>query len=255
MHKYRVGCSNIGAAAAESICASAPWLTYLGVASDRPSAYVQLKQEILTGVLRPGAALNETDLAERYGVSRTPVREALMRLDHDRVVERQRRGYQVRVVSPEEILEIYEARSIIEGAAAAAAAERHTATDRVRISAANNRYQELDDTDPVARVQANVDFHASIWAASHNRAFADLLERLNLQFLRFPNTTLTYPGRWDKSKKEHQELTDAILRRQPTLASELARLHTDAAGNVRAQIWEDEISQGRGDSGHSLFTE
>lgn len=223
--------------------------------SDRPSAYVQLKQEILTGVLMPGAALNETELADRYGVSRTPVREALMRLDHDRVVERQGRGYQVRIVSPEEILEIYEARSIIEGAAAAAAAERHTATDRVRMSATNKRYQELDDPDPVARVQANVDFHAAIWEASHNRAFADLLERLNLQFLRFPNTTLTYPGRWEKSKKEHQELTDAILRRQPTLANELARLHTDAAGNVRAQIWEDEISESRGDSVYNLFAD
>lgn len=225
------------------------------MATDRPSAYVLLKQEILTGALRPGEYLKETKLAERFGVSRTPVREALMRLDHDRVVERNRRGYQVRIITPEEILEIYEARSIIEGAAAAAAAERHTATDRVHINAANNRYQELDVSDPVARVQANVDFHATIWEASHNRAFADLLGRLNLQFLRFPNTTLTYPGRWEKSKKEHQALTDAILSRQPALASELARLHTDAAGTVRTQIWEDEINNDRSESDHSLFTE
>lgn len=224
-------------------------------ASDRPSAYMRLKQDILTGVLTPGAALSEADLAQRYGVSRTPVREALMRLDHDKVVERQRRGYRVRVLSPEEVLEIYEARSVIEGAAAAAAAERHTATDRVRITAANRHYQELDDPDPVLRVQANVDFHSTIWVASQNRAYADLLERLNLQFLRFPNTTLTYPGRWEASKHEHQELTEAILKRQPALASELARLHTESAGQIRERQWEEELTREGIHSSHDLLAE
>lgn len=225
------------------------------VSHDRPSAYVRLKEEILTGILLPGAPLNETDLAERYEVSRTPIREALMRLDHDRVVERQRRGYRVRIVSPEEVLEIYEARSVIEAAAAAAAADRHTPTDRIRLSAANSRYQELEDPDPIARVQANVNFHATIWEASHNRAYADVLERLNLQFLRFPNTTLTFPGRWEQSQKEHQELTDAILRRQAGLAGELARLHTEGASTVRVRVWEAEINQDPAQIGHDLLSD
>lgn len=154
-----------------------------------------------------------------------------------------------------DVLEIYEARPVIEAAAAAAAAERHTPTDRIRLSAANSRYQELTDPDPIARVQANVDFHATIWEASHNRAYADVLERLNLQFLRFPNTTLTFPGRWEQSQKEHQELTDAILRRQAGLAGELARLHTEAASTVRVGVWEAEINQDPTQIGHDLLSD
>jgi DNA-binding GntR family transcriptional regulator len=92
----------------------------------RVDIYQQLREAIVTGVLSADAPLTELSLAAQYKVSRTPVREALRRLEQDGLVERGPRGMKVRGRSPEEILEIYEVRITLEGAAARAAAERRT---------------------------------------------------------------------------------------------------------------------------------
>ena len=98
-------------------------------------AYERLKNAIITGELGPGTHLVESSLARLCQVSRTPVREALTRLEQDGLVHQGARGLVVRERSPEEILDIYETRIVLEATAARLAAERHTALDASASSA------------------------------------------------------------------------------------------------------------------------
>src|SRR5437016_3803193 len=92
-----------------------------GRTRDRVSPYEQLVRAITSGDLPPGSPLIEVALAERFGVSRTPVREALTRLEQDGLVARGDLGLVVREITPEEILDIYDVRIVLEGRAASTA--------------------------------------------------------------------------------------------------------------------------------------
>lgn len=202
--------------------------------------YDKLRGEIVAGNLEAGASLSEAALASRYGTSRTPVREALRRLEQDGLVERGDRGMRVRTRSPEEILEIYEVRITLESNAAAAAAHRHTDFDLIRIRRAQLAMDATVETDPAAMAATNRAVHEAIWAASHNGTLVDLLTRLNNHLSRYPATTLALPGRWEEARKEHDAIIQAIAARDGERAAELARGHMCRARELRLQIWASE---------------
>ena len=202
--------------------------------------YQRLKSSILEGELHPGMVLTEFQIAEAHGVSRTPVREALTRLQQDGLVERGERGLVVRERSPEQILDIYEVRILLEGAVAAVAAERHNSFDKIRLENALRRADGLDTDNVSGLVRANRTFHEAVWTASHNDAMIDLLSRLNLHVGRYPATTLAYPGRWHVACGEHRNIADAILARDSERAEILAREHFTAARDIRLKLWADD---------------
>jgi DNA-binding GntR family transcriptional regulator len=202
--------------------------------------YASIRGDILSGKLRAGAPLVELSVAERYGVSRTPVREALLRLEHDGLVERRSQGMVVRERSPEEILEIYEARIALEGAVAAAAARRRTVLDLAKIRRAHELMAKETPTDPSVAMRVNQSFHVAVWAAGHNATMVDLLTRLEAHLARYAGTTLLYPGRWEAAVAEHEQLTAAIERQDPAEAERLAREHFDHASEVRLEIFARE---------------
>lgn len=204
--------------------------------------YEGLRAAIVSGEYDAGEPLVEVVLAERYGTSRTPVREALRRLEQDGLVERGDRGMRVRTRSPEEILEIYEARIPLEATAAGAAAERRTELDLVRIRRAAAKMGETATDDAHAMATANRVVHETIWAASHNGTLVDLLTRLNNHLTRYPATTLAAPGRWDAALGEHTEIIAAIERQDREAASELARDHMTRARDIRLTIYADEAA-------------
>lgn len=204
--------------------------------------YDRLRAGIVTGEYEPGAPLVELTLAEHYGTSRTPVREALRRLEQDGLVERGDRGMRVRTRSPEEILEIYEVRIPLEATAAAAAAERRTDLDLMRIHRAEAKMAETSSSDPNAMASANRLVHEAIWAASHNGTIVDLLTRLNNHLTRYPATTLAVEGRWEEALQQHDEIISAIEKRDRDRAAELARMHMTRARDVRLQIYREEVS-------------
>lgn len=204
--------------------------------------YEGLRAAIVSGEYDAGEPLVEVVLAERYGTSRTPVREALRRLEQDGLVERGDRGMRVRTRSPEEILEIYEARIPLEATAAGAAAERRTDLDLVRIRRAAAKMGETATDDAHAMATANRVVHEAIWAASHNGTLVDLLTRLNNHLTRYPATTLAAPGRWDAALGEHTEIIAAIERQDRESASELAREHMTRARDIRLTIYADEAA-------------
>jgi DNA-binding GntR family transcriptional regulator len=204
--------------------------------------YEQLRNAIVDGALTADTPLTELSLASKYKVSRTPVREALRRLEQDGLVQRGPRGMRVRGRSPEEILEIYEVRTTLEGAAARAAAERRTDFDLLRMEQVHAAMVAAPRDDPERMASANRRFHESIWAMSHNATLIDLLMRLHSHLIRYRETTLTYPDRWDAVLKEHQQLIEAIRAGDREAAGRIAEEHMIAARNVRLQMYAEDES-------------
>jgi DNA-binding GntR family transcriptional regulator len=206
----------------------------------RADPYEMLKQAILSGELAAGQQLVETVLATWCGVSRTPIREALLRLEQDGLAYRSIHGLAVRERSPEEILDLYETRIVLEAMAGRVAAERRTDHD-VRLLRWNlQRGAEVSDDDSDGMVAANEDLHKAVWHASHNDSLMDLLERLHLHLARYPGTTLSSPGRWGTALAEHAELVDAIERRDADGAHAIAQGHFLEARDIRLALFAKE---------------
>lgn len=180
----------------------------------------------------------ELALGEWCGVSRTPVREALSRLEQDGLVSRTERGMAVTERTPEEILDIYETRIALEATAARMAAVRHGVLDRARLERLLVAVERVDVRDHQAMADSNRAFHRAVWASTRNRSLIDLLDRLHLHLLRYPVTTLTAPGRWEQTLVEHRVLFQAICDRDPLAASAAAERHFTAARDVRLALWE-----------------
>jgi len=210
------------------------------LAQKRTSPYDRIKQAILSGDLPPDEQLVESVLAEWCEVSRTPIREALTRLEQDGLVGRGEHGLIVRARSHEEILDLYDTRIVLESHAAAVAAERRTSHDVLmmrRVAEISNR---VSSTDQWTLAEANREFHRTIWHASHNVSLIDLLERLNMHLGRYPATTLAYPGRLVAADHEHVDLVEAIEARDHVRAAAISSQHFTAAREIRLRIWEAE---------------
>lgn len=199
--------------------------------------YEKIKNAILSGELKPGQAMVELSLAEWCNVSRTPIREALGRLQQDGLVERGDRGWVVHETSPEQILDIYETRISLEGTAARLAAERRTTHDLLAMRRIASRMEE-EPAEAAAKATLNAQFHQSVWRASHNESLIDLLERLSMHLGRYPATTLAYPGRWGSANTEHNGIITAISNRDSEKAEKLASAHFTAARDIRLKLWE-----------------
>jgi DNA-binding GntR family transcriptional regulator len=201
-----------------------------------------LKQAILSGELKAGQSLVETSLATWCQVSRTPIREALRRLEQDGLIERSDRGLVVRERSPQEILDIYETRIALEATAGRMAAERRTDHDVRLLRRLYERSNEIASDNIAGIVEANRQFHRTVWNASHNDSLLDLLERLNLHLARYPETTLAAPGRWQNACHQHGLLVDAIEKRDSEGAYKIALEHFVDARDIRLTLFADEAS-------------
>jgi DNA-binding GntR family transcriptional regulator len=208
--------------------------------SEQRSPYETVRDGILDGTFPGGSQLVELTIAERCGVSRTPVREAFTRLEQEGLAERGSRGLVVRVRSPEEILDIYETRIALEATAARLAAERHTEIDRVRLERALAIYERTDVGKPKQLATANDQFHQTVWQASRNESLTRLLNVLRMQLARYPETTLAFPGRGYESKGEHRMIFEAIVAGDDEKAAALAEQHFRRARDIRIALWGTE---------------
>lgn len=198
------------------------------------SVYRRIREAILLGELTPGQALSEKALGDEFGASRTPVREALHRLEIETLVERAGRSLRVRETSPEEILDIYYVRISLEGAAAKGAADRANELDIARMKVAAQRLKSANC--PAERAQENLKFHEAMWAASHSPTLIDLLERLNVHLIRYPRTTFEREERWREAVQEHDSILNAVINRNGELAQKFAESHMTAARDVRLEM-------------------
>ncbi|WP_405784234.1 GntR family transcriptional regulator [Streptomyces sp. NBC_01378] len=212
---------------------------------DRDAVFEQLRVEILDGTLPAGHPLREVALAERFGLSRTPIRDALSRLEQTGLAVRGKRGLLVKRVDPETVVQVYSLRILLEEDAAGQAAEARTINDLLRLEALTQRDRALGSSiSDQQMIRSNMEFHETVWRSTHNDVLVDLLERLTGHLIHDPGTTLAVGDRWSESLDEHEELADAIAQRDGQRARKAARKHFSRAlelriGLLRQAILED----------------
>lgn len=198
----------------------------------REIVFETLREAIINGVLEPGERLMEIQLAEEMGVSRTPVREAIRKLELENfVVMIPRKGAYVAGVSHKDIADVFEIRSALEGLAAGLAAERATEEEieeMKKILLTHDR----DDMSLEDIVSTDTDFHALVYKASRNERLVQILENLREQIQRFRATSLSVPGRLKDAISEHQAIVEAIARQDGEEAQALATAHIMNAENI-----------------------
>jgi DNA-binding GntR family transcriptional regulator len=200
-------------------------------ASER--AYRALKQLILDNQLGPGSLLLELEAAERLGMSRTPVREAMIRLEQEGLVAiRPRHGMRVLPLSPDDMLEIYEVLTGLEAMAAALAARRGAkpATLRAMRQAVEDMDRALARDDLKGWAMADERFHALLVEASGNRRLIAMAEQLWDQAHRARMSTLALRPKPTESNRDHAMLVDAIEKGDPGRAADIHHRHREQAG-------------------------
>lgn len=172
-----------------------------------------LEGEILTHRARPGQKLDEEALATRFGLSRTPVREALKGLASNGLVElRPYQGAFVAQLTPILIIEMIEVMSVIEAACAKLAAKRHTVDDRQAILSAQAQCEEASVTiNPIKFFALNALFHDCIYQASHNNFLQTQARTLTQRLEPYRRQISYHPGLIEKSNREHRKIIDAIF--------------------------------------------
>jgi DNA-binding GntR family transcriptional regulator len=206
---------------------------------DRPDVqaiYESLRAEIVSGVIPAGSPVREVALASRFGVSRTPVREVLRRLQHDRLLVPGARGLQVRAIDPQEVVQVYDMRILLEAEAARQAARARTAVDLALLEGLLGRDRALESADDETRAATNLEFHSAVWAACHNAVLQDLLQRLVVHLVRAPRSTLADDARWREALDEHAMLLDAIRAGHAERAAEVATQHMRTAREIRLTL-------------------
>lgn len=196
------------------------------------TVYKQLLSEIRMGSLLPGARLRETELAERLSTSRTPVREALRRLEADGLVTHApRQGVTVRGLEHGEVVELYEMRAVLEGTAARLAARVALPVEIDELAAINAELAEVGSG--ASAQETNRQFHRMLLETARNRYLVRSMNTLQKTLLILGPTTLAEPGRQAAAVSEHGAVIEAIAARDGGAAEQAMRAHIAAALKAR----------------------
>jgi DNA-binding GntR family transcriptional regulator len=200
-----------------------------------PDAYAALHAAIVAGELSPGERLIEEELAERLGLSRGAVRGAILRLGHEGLVVRERnRGARVRRFTPDEAIEILEARAALESLAAGYAALRRTEAEARELEKLIADMERLHaEGELLAMSERNAVLHRRILEISGHAVAHDICSRLHSQVVRFQFRTVLAPGRPQRSIVEHGRIVAAIVAGDRVGAEDAMRAHlTNVAGTL-----------------------
>ncbi|MFU8777186.1 MAG: GntR family transcriptional regulator [Roseovarius sp.] len=203
-------------------------------------AYSLILEAIDVGIFKPGDRLVESDLAERFGVSRTPIREALQRLETQSMLTRDGRSLIVSSLDYNQLAELYVVRAELEGLAAELAA-RHATPEEVRVL----RDMVEDDRAllgrPVDLARANRRFHKQIHLASHNRFLVQQLDLVHRSMALLATTSLAAIGRDEDALREHDAIVSAIEAHDGAGAAQALRDHISKAFVTRLKLDSGEV--------------
>lgn len=209
-------------------------------ASAADYAYATLRREIVEGRFAPGRRMREIELAQRLGISRTPTRQALSRLELEGLLAlRPRAGLVVSVLDMDAVEELYEMRAALEGAAAGMAARHASPRDLALLTRLLDEETGLG-SEPMNLYRHNRELHEAIHMAAHNRYLEKSLHALHDAIALLGPTTLAATGRPVVAHAEHAAIVKAIAERDDALADRLARAHILGALDVRRAILERE---------------
>lgn len=200
-------------------------------------AYRRIRAAIQAGELKPGERLREMELAESIGLSRTPVREALARLESEGlVIHDASRGIMVAELDYSMVTELYYMREVLEGTAARLTAQHASEVEVSILEDLCRQYEAaIQDGDETALAASNRRFHDTMYRCSHNRYLVNMLTVLHDALSLLGSTTLRSPERAAETLKEHQAVVDAVKGRDPDAAEIALRAHIRAAQKVRMQ--------------------
>ncbi|MFZ7104739.1 MAG: GntR family transcriptional regulator [Peptococcaceae bacterium] len=197
----------------------------------REIVFETLRDAIINQVLRPGERLMEIQLAEEMGVSRTPVREAIRKLELEGfVVMVPRKGAYVAGISMKDIHEVFEVRAALEALAASLAAERITEEELEEME--RRLVKEAEETELNnlrSIVEIDTSFHDLVYKAARNSRLVYFVNHLQEQLQRFRSASLARPGRSRTALEEHKKIVEALGERDGKVAEQLAREHIDNA--------------------------
>ncbi|WP_375261806.1 GntR family transcriptional regulator [Palleronia sp.] len=198
-------------------------------------AYRLILEAIDEGIYKPGDRLVENELAERFGVSRTPIREALQRLETQSLLTRDGRSLIVSSLDHNQMAELYAVRTELEGLAAELAA-RHATAEELRVL---RRMIEEDRTrldDPHALSRSNRRFHKQIHLASHNMFLVQQLDLVHRSMALLATTSLAVEGRGEDALAEHDAIVSALEARDGQAARRALCAHISTAYETRLRL-------------------
>lgn len=214
----------------------------------RELVFESLREAILNQQLEPGERMMEIQMAEEMGVSRTPVREAIRKLELEGlVVMVPRKGAYVAGLSLKDVADVFEIRRALEGLAAELAVDRITDDELENLE----RYlvkisEEIDRGDLNKVIETDTDFHTLLYQASRNQRLSQIINNLREQIQRFRATSLSNPGRMKEAVEEHRKIVEAISSRDGETARRLAQEHIENAENSMMNVIHMDAKLGGG---------
>ncbi len=209
--------------------------------SGQKDAYEMILEAIDVGVYKPGDRLVESELADRFGVSRTPIREALQRLETQSLLTRDGRSLIVASLTHNQLAELYVVRAELEGLAASLAAQ-HATPEEIRVlrDMVEKDRERLDDPAELAR--SNRRFHKQLHLASHNRYLVQQLDLVHRTMVLLATSSLAAEGRSEIAVSEHDAIVSAIEDRDRQAAHSALKTHISKAFETRLKL--DSASDG-----------
>ena len=190
-----------------------------------------LRDAIRRGILEPGERLMEVQVADELGISRTPVREAIRKLEQEGyVIMMPRRGTYVADVSESDVKEIFEIRSALEALATGLAARRIEPDELKMLEGYLTEiegYIKANDIEKI--VETDIKFHGLLYQVSRNERLVAIVSNLKEQLARFRTLSMSYPGRLQETLEEHSEMVEAIANGDVSAARDAAEHHMERA--------------------------
>jgi len=213
----------------------------------RELVFENIREAIINGHLKPGERLMEIQLAEELGVSRTPVREAIRKLELEGfVVMIPRKGAYVTDITIKDIVDVFELRWALEALAAELAAERATEEE---IEQMERHLLELakviEEQDVKKIVEIDTRFHETIYTASRNKRLGQILSLLGELIQRYRTLTLSKSERIKVTMEEHRAIVEALAARDPQRAGRLAQEHIESAENSLMDVLALDQAKGK----------
>lgn len=205
------------------------------------AVYLTLREVILSQSLPAGKVFTEEDIAAVFGVSRTPVREAVLRLSGEHLLERRGRRLLVSAISPTEVLEIYDVRGALDALSARLATLNATPPDIAQLRWIDEQMRAAVAGNDVAEsFRLNLEFHDCLARMSRNEFLLRQVRVVQDRVRRFAHSTFEFAGRPDEILAEHQHILDAIEARDPDAAAAAANDHIMRSKGVRLAMLEDD---------------
>lgn len=194
-----------------------------------------LRNAILAGELKPGERLMEVTIADQLGVSRTPVREAIRKLEKESfVIMIPRKGAYVADLTKKDIMEVLEIRKELEGFAASLAAERMTLAEKEALGRVVEHFNEsLINMDKKSMIESDNEFHSFIFEATKNQRLINIIYDLHDQFQRFRLIYFNEFNNYKEIQASHNRIFDAIIKQDPLAARQEAENHVES---IRALV-------------------